>query len=84
MSHVEGPGDNVDHETHMRDVMADVRELRRERNEALAILRRFVSFAKEMPSDLMTCLQMGNRIAADAETLLAKYSSLLSPDKEPK
>ena len=75
MSHTEGPGDNVDHEAHMRDVMADVRVMRRELDEALAILRRFVNFAKEMPSDLMACLQMGNRIVADAEAFLAKGSS---------
>lgn len=42
----------------------------KQRDAFAALMRRFVSFAIEMPADMGTCLAMGNKIVDDARALL--------------
>jgi predicted RNase H-like nuclease (RuvC/YqgF family) len=57
MNHVEFPGDNVDHEAHMRDVMADVADYKREIRDLRAELKQAhdeiarLSSSNELPKE---------------------------------
>lgn len=59
----------------------DYDALQEQRDAAVAILRRFVNFAVEMPSDMGTCLAMGNKIVVDARELLKTLPSSSSGEK---